>query len=438
MFTWTNKNGAIEAAPKMFPAIHGKFAELKVVECINYAIVDQQLKTPRLYPVRPPALQFDVPAVVNGVQGVVNPTSKELQRSSYQNATYKDSVKEIDDINSKNFEIQHRHRTASLVFETLFPHDSQLVLAMRAHAKVLDANVETARLVCEAVLPAGPNNVGGLIQMMSELREGAILDPVVIAPAYNAWDIARVAALPVSKFRYAYDFLRELCKPDDVAYAKLIADFYALTDAKMKFCKFESAFDRLKELLDLSGHPLTQHVIETQLCAAITNINFKTEVNFLRIDLQKPTALRQHSEDTLRFNIRALIIIDSALDSPISSLRSNNVSTDGSNPSANAVQGAPKPKPVKAARPRKVQIQSSALKSALKTSGIRVDPRDPANASEVAALLVRFGKPTATTVCTRCNRSGHHTFQCYSFTCSKCLKSLGETEFHKVGGSQCK
>ena len=76
-------------------------------------------------------------------------------------------------------------------------------------------------------------------------------------------------------------------------------------------------------------------------------------MNFLCIDLQKPVALRQHSEDTLRFNTRTLII---ALDSPISSLRSNNVSTDGSNPSANAVQRAPKPKPVEAARPRKVYI----------------------------------------------------------------------------------
>ena len=44
--------------------------------------------------------------------------------------------------------------------------------------------------------------------------------------------------------------MRELCKLDDVAYAKLIDDFYALTDAKLKFCKFESTFDRLVPTID--------------------------------------------------------------------------------------------------------------------------------------------------------------------------------------------
>ena len=441
MFNWTTKHGAIEAAPKMFPFLHAEMAKLKVMDCINYAIIDEQLRVPRAYPPRPVYLDMNA-----------NPTANAISRSVYINGIYKDEVKVIEEILSANLKIQTMHRTASLVFETHFAHDHQLILAMKSHSMLLDHNLDIARATCLLALPPGPGHIGGIEEMLIELREGRALNPLGILPAYLAWETARSLALPIVKFRYVYDLLLSLCKPDDVSFAKIIADFYLLTDAKLKFCKFESSFDRLKQLLAQSGHALDQHIIETRLCSAITNPNFKTEVNALRIDLQKPAHLRVHTESSLRFNIRALILHDDTLDSPVSTLRGNAAQLDVSAPPAIAaaatvpvVRGArsnPR-KANKASTNRKVTFNSTAapIASGLKPSPrTRLDPRDPANATTIANQLAKHGAPSPTQICNRCGRVGHYYFQCYAKKCTVCGLSLSITGFHQlgVGGAQCK
>ena len=95
MFNWTTKHGAIEAAPKMFPFLHAEMAKLKVMDCINYAIIDEQLRVPRAYPPRPVYLDMNA-----------NPTANAISRSVYINGIYKDEVKVIEEILSANIKIQ--------------------------------------------------------------------------------------------------------------------------------------------------------------------------------------------------------------------------------------------------------------------------------------------------------------------------------------------